>query len=108
MRKLFWASKQGGTAGTPVPYEIVDFMRDGSFFIYFSFFRKLALLLLKVFNFRFRMLAFRGACGEHQACSGLTQQESHTLHFNQPSMNLFFGIFKSNNLLEMCLYIIHH
>jgi hypothetical protein len=28
------ASKQGGTAGTPVPYEIVDFMRDGSFFIW--------------------------------------------------------------------------
>jgi hypothetical protein len=53
------ASKQGGTAGTPVPHEIVDFMRDGSFFI----FRK-PLLLLNEVDFRSRMLAFRGACGE--------------------------------------------
>jgi hypothetical protein len=34
--EVFLASKQGGTAGTPVPYEIVDFMRDGSFFIYIA------------------------------------------------------------------------
>jgi hypothetical protein len=57
------------------------------FFELFSY----SLLFLKVVDFRFRMLAFRGACGEPPlrfAPLGvspvpLIPQESRTLHFNQ-------------------------
>jgi hypothetical protein len=66
------------------------------------------LLLLEVVDFRYRMLAFRGECGEPlwrfapESVSPvpLIPQESRTLHSTQPANAENYEMFQSSNLPE--------